>query len=94
MRKVTTKDFSFAKKAQHVKNAEFIGGHKCHYPGCDKDVKPAYWGCLKHWYSLPEALRRRLWLHYVPGQEETKNPTAQYVAVANEIQDWIKANVR
>jgi hypothetical protein len=94
MRKVSSKDYSFAKKTAHVKAAEFVAGHTCHWPGCTKEVKPAYWGCLNHWYKLPAALRRKIWLAYRPGQEDTKDPSPQYIAVAKEAQEWIAQNVQ
>ena len=65
-------------------------GHKCHWPGCNKEVPPAMWGCKPHWFALPKQLRDKVWAAYVPGQEITKTPSAKYIAVANEVQDWIK----
>lgn len=65
--------------------------HHCHWPGCDVAVPPAMWGCKRHWFTLPQYLRNKIWLTYVPGQEITKTPSAEYVAVAEEIQAWIKA---
>ena len=64
--------------------------HLCHWPGCAKVVLPKLWGCAPHWYRLPKRLRLRIWQTYVPGQEITKTPTREYVAVAKEIRQWIK----
>jgi hypothetical protein len=69
-------------------------GHTCHWPGCQTAVPPRLWGCKKHWFALPAHFRRKLWGVYVPGQEITKTPSAEYIAVAREIQDWIEANGR
>lgn len=76
-------------KVAHVKGAKFQAGHKCHWPGCDRHVKPAFWGCTSHWYALPQALRAKIWRTYEIGQEETKTPSREYVAVAREVQAWI-----
>lgn len=66
--------------------------HTCHWPGCRTEVSPALWGCRNHWYALPKYLRDKIWSAYIPGQEITKTPSVEYVAVAKEVQDWIKQN--
>lgn len=53
-------------------------------------VAPKLWGCKKHWFMLPAGLRAKIWAAYVPGQEITKTPSAAYIAVAQEVQQWIK----
>jgi len=86
---------SVAIKADHVRAAKRGGehrGHHCHWPGCDKLVPPAQWGCTRHWYMLPLELRRKIWRAYRIGQEDTKTPSREYVEVAREAQDWIRAN--
>lgn len=79
-------------KVEHVR-AELRGGqhhgHHCHWPGCPRSVPPAAWGCKKHWYMLPEDIRRRIWRAYRPGQENTKTPSGGYIEVAREAQAWI-----
>lgn len=67
-----------------------VAKHRCHWPGCEVEVEPKLWGCKHHWYKLPERLRRMIWIEYRPGQETTKTPSAEYVAVANAVQEWIK----
>lgn len=82
-------------KVAHVRAARASGahsGHGCHWTGCDKKVPPAMWGCTKHWYMLPAALRNRIWRAYRSGQEATKTPSREYVEVAREVQGWIAAN--
>lgn len=39
-------------KAEYVRDEarKGAGGHHCHWPGCDKPVPPAMWGCKRHWY--------------------------------------------
>jgi len=48
------------------------------------------WGCREHWYRLPKDLRDRIWSAYRPGQEADKRPSAGYLAVAREAQEWIR----
>lgn len=64
--------------------------HKCHWPDCPLEVHPSLWGCTPHWFKLPYRLRQRVWDHYRPGQEIDKKPSKEYVAVALEIQAWIR----
>lgn len=64
--------------------------HTCHWPGCPREVPPAMWGCKAHWFRLPIALRRKVWATYRPGQEIDKTPSAAYLAVAIEVQAWIR----
>lgn len=77
-------------RGEAARNATF--DHACHWPGCDRKVPPAMWGCRQHWYKLPLALRNKVWRTYRPGQEVSKDPSADYLAVAREVQDWIAAN--
>jgi hypothetical protein len=39
---------------------------------------------------LPFGLRRKVWATYRPGQEESKTPSREYIAVAQEVQAWIR----
>ncbi|MFZ0269904.1 hypothetical protein [Caulobacter sp.] len=79
-------------KADYVRSQPQNRDHHCHWPGCTKQVPPAMWGCKPHWFQLPPQLQRRIWRCYVPGQEITGRPSAEYVAVAREAQAWILAN--
>jgi hypothetical protein len=65
------------------------GKHHCHWPGCERAVPPSMWGCRKHWGMLPYRLRQRIWRFFEPGQEISKRPSREYVAVAQEVQEWI-----
>lgn len=67
------------------------GKHTCHWPGCGKEVPPAMWGCKGHWFTLPKHLRDKVWATYRRGQEITKTPSPEYIAVAQEVQRWISA---
>jgi hypothetical protein len=77
-------------KAKHVRQAQQTRWHKCHWPGCDVQCKPAQFSCTHHWYMLPRALRTKIWGAYRIGQEEDMNPSRQYLEVVAEVQQWIK----
>ena len=81
---------SISEKVEHVRRARQTRDRTCHWPGCTTQVKPAQWGCRAHWYRLPQSLRMRIWQTYRPGQEDTLTPSAEYVTVAREIQEWIE----
>ena len=66
--------------------------HLCHHPGCRVAVPPKMWGCRKHWFRLPKHLRDKIWATYVPGQEIRKDPSPEYLAVADEVQRWCLEN--
>lgn len=48
------------------------------------------WGCKTHWFRLPKRLRDAVWRTYVPGQEITKTPSREYLAVVREVRLWIE----
>lgn len=77
-------------KVSYVKRQGQTRNHHCHWPGCDKQVPPALWGCRPHWYTLPQHLRDQVWKAYRPGQEVSGTPSADYLAVARAVQQWIK----
>lgn len=64
--------------------------HTCHAWKCRVEVPPAMFMCKMHWFMLPGHLRRDVWRHYVPGQEETKTPTNEYLDVARRAIEWLK----
>lgn len=70
------------------------GNHHCHWPGCEKSVPPAMWGCKPHWVALPTELRNMIWDAYVPGQEISKTPSPEYILVAQAVQEWIEDQQR
>ena len=76
-------------KVAHVKSAKQTRGHHCHWPGCEKNVPPAMWGCKTHWFRLPKHLRDQVWATYRAGQEDTMTPSASYLHVARKVQEWI-----
>jgi hypothetical protein len=78
-------------KVEYVKSQGQTRDHSCHWPGCDKQIPPAMWGCSYHWYRLPQTLRYKIWNTYRPGQEVTMTPSPAYIKVAEEVQKWIAA---
>lgn len=76
-------------KAAYVKSQVQTRKHHCHWPGCDKQVPPAMWGCKTHWFKLPVNLRAEVWETYRPGQEIKGTPSAAYIEVAKRVQQWI-----
>lgn len=84
-----------AQKADYVRSElrkGHDGKHHCHWPGCEKRVAPAVWGCRPHWYTLPQGLRNKIWAAFREGQEVSKTPSRRYIEVAREVQQWIKEN--
>lgn len=77
-------------KADYVRNATQTRDHTCHWPGCERQVKPAMWGCFPHWKALPKNLQDRIWRTYRPGQEIDGNVSQGYFEAAKEVQEWIK----
>lgn len=81
-----------SEKVTYVRSQGQTRKHHCHWPGCNKNVPPAMWGCTVHWRALPFYLRKKIWDTYRIGQEIDGNPSAEYLAVADEVQRWIAAN--
>jgi transcriptional regulator with XRE-family HTH domain len=79
-----------ARKRRYVASQPQTRKHHCHWPGCDKQVPPAMWGCKAHWFRLPKALRDRVWRTYAPGQEVDMTPSEEYLQVADDVQRWIR----
>lgn len=77
-------------KADYVRSQGQTRSHHCHWPGCDKQVPPAMWGCKAHWFTLPKSLRDDIWRAYRPGQEVTMTPSRDYLEVSNRVQQWIR----
>lgn len=78
-------------KAGYVRSQGQTREHHCHWPGCEKQVPPAMWGCRGHWFTLPADLRARVWATYKPGQEVNGTPSPAYIEVAKAVQAWIAA---
>ena len=80
---------SIGQKAEYVKAQGQTRKHTCHWPGCERQVPPAMWGCKQHWFKLPRLLRSKVWAAYRPGQENDMRPDERYLAVMREVQQWI-----
>lgn len=76
-------------KAAYVARQRQTRRHACHWPGCERQVPPAMWGCREHWFKLPKPLRDQIWKEYRPGQEIDGRPSARYLATAQLVQMWI-----
>lgn len=81
---------SIQQKADYVRSQRQTRRHSCHWPGCDKQVPPAMWGCREHWYRLPAELRQLIWEAYRPGQEVDMRPSRAYLEAARAVQEWIE----
>lgn len=82
-------------KADYVRGerAKGTGNHHCHWPGCDRRVPPAMWGCFAHWTRLPHSLQAKIWATFKPGQEISKTPSREYLDAAHEVQAWIHKEI-
>lgn len=56
--------------------------HTCHAMGCKAHVPPRLFMCRRHWRKLPKEAQRQIWTTYRPGQEVRKDPSREYLAVA------------
>lgn len=81
-----------SEKIRHVLAARQTRTHSCHWPGCLLQVPPAMWGCKRHWFMLPKYIRDKIWREYLSSQEETLDPSKEYISAAIEAQEWIKEN--
>lgn len=61
------------------------GPHRCHAIGCERPTPEKYLMCSTHWYQVPPEDRAMVWELYVPGQEISKTPTADYVLLVQRI---------
>ena len=79
-------------KADYVRSQGQTRSHHCHWTGCTKQVPPAMYMCKTHWFMLPTYLRNKVWNAYRPGQEITMTPSADYLAITDEVEKWIMEN--
>lgn len=63
--------------------------HHCHATACTTPVPERMFMCKKHWFMVPWRLRKQIWKHYTPGQEDTKEPTAEYCRVAAQCVEFV-----
>ena len=63
--------------------------HHCHATNCSKKVPPNLFMCRRHWYTLPEEMRKLIWATYRPGQEDDKSPSRDYCIIAKTCVEYI-----
>lgn len=56
--------------------------HTCHAVGCECYVPPQMLMCRKHWFTVPQYLRNRVWATYQDGQCDTFDPSSAYCQAA------------
>lgn len=56
--------------------------HHCHATGCSVKVPPEMFMCKRHWFSLPKAMRDRIWATYRPGQCDDWKISHEYANAA------------
>src|SRR3989442_10630404 len=57
--------------------------HHCHARGCLVPTKPEMLMCGRHWFMVPAALRRAVWMTYREGQCDDMQPSAEWHAAAD-----------
>ena len=62
--------------------------HLCHHPTCETAVAPEMLACKRHWFMLPEAIRKQIWRTYRPGQEKDKRPSRQWLDAFKQAEDY------
>lgn len=58
--------------------------HTCHATDCTVKVSPLLFMCRRHWFSLPMAMRDRIWRTYRPGQCDDWNISHEYAEAARD----------
>lgn len=64
--------------------------HSCHATGCSVEVEPRLFMCRKHWFMLPAEMRKLIWSNYAPQQEIYKDPSPQYIDIAQKCVYYIE----
>lgn len=68
-----------------------MSAHTCHAEACDVVVPPRMLMCRPHWRMVPKRLQDAIWDAYVPGQEQRKDPTREYLEIAREAIEAVAA---
>jgi hypothetical protein len=79
---------------RHLMSREPGTEHLCHATGCTVPVPPKMFLCKSHWFALPKAMRDDIWATYVPGQEQRKDPTSEYIDAAQRCVAYLAARER
>ncbi len=56
---------------------------KCNADGCNKRINHCVFMCGYHWGLVPVHLQKDIYRYYRKGQEIDKNPSPDYISVAN-----------
>lgn len=48
--------------------------------------------CFHHWRMVPKTMQNAVWTNYVPGQEQRKDPTDEYLRVTREAIEFVAAS--
>jgi hypothetical protein len=63
--------------------------HVCHAVGCHVPVARSRLMCIEHWFMVPTAMRKRIWVTFVPGQEVSRKPSREYVEAARDAINYV-----
>lgn len=66
-----------------------MSSHTCHARGCNQECLPSKLMCTSHWKKVPKAIQAAVYRAYVPGQEIRKDPTDNYLRVAQMAIDHV-----
>jgi CDP-diacylglycerol pyrophosphatase len=66
--------------------------HKCGWPTCHAKLPAHLWGCRKHWFRLPLAIRNQIYNAYRVGQN-VLTASDDYRAADEAAQKWITDEV-
>lgn len=65
--------------------------HHCHATGCTVRVPPEMFMCKRHWFTLPKAMRDRVWKTYRAGQCDDWEISHEYAEAARAAVQFIAA---
>lgn len=65
--------------------------HTCHATGCTVRVPREMFMCRRHWFTLPKAMRDRIWRAYRDGQCDDWKISHEYANAAREAVQFIAA---
>lgn len=61
----------------------------CHAVDCNIRIPRGFLMCPRHWYMVPQSLRKEVWREHRLGQEETGAYTQQWVDVARKAINYV-----
>jgi len=63
--------------------------HHCHATNCKINVPPEMFMCKRHWFMLPQSMRKLIWANYREGQCDDMNPSKEYCIIAKRCLEYI-----